>query len=46
MAVTQPTLGGSALPWPQQDGGYPALMDAGGRLTRVGQLFSEIQAEP
>lgn len=22
MAVTQPTLGGSALPWPQQDGGY------------------------
>lgn len=22
MAVTQPTLDGNALPWPQQDGGY------------------------
>jgi len=22
MALTQPTLGGSSLPWPQQDGGY------------------------
>lgn len=22
MAVTQPTLGGSSLPWPQHDGGY------------------------
>lgn len=22
MAITQPTLGGSALPWPQHEGGY------------------------
>lgn len=35
MAVTQPTLGGSALPWPQHDGGYQVRYEYRGGVAKM-----------
>lgn len=35
MAVTQPTLGGSALPWPQHDGGYQVRYEYRGGVMQM-----------